>query len=412
MTRRVLVGRFSTEEDVLGAARAARENGFAIVDAYTPYPVHGLDRAMGLRSSRLPWACFVFGLIGVVFAITSQHWAMAHSWPLNVGGKPWNSIPAFIPTTFEVMVLIGGLGVVFAFLLRCRLLPGREAAPLFQGATDDTFVLVLDRPEDIGDEQTARQMFRQFHAVGVVEQQIGAGGAMSRGVVNFFLVLAFVASLGLHALAGRDRTRRNVEYMPDMAYSPAYDSFAPNPSFADGKTLQLPQPGTIARGRLPLHYGPSFEDFLRAGDALHNPFGLPGVAASTVGLAGSPVGQVPLLASSALVPGKTNAFAAADSRTVERGAFVFTNYCQMCHGPAGKGDGPMTQPLVQRGIPAPVSLLADNAVRMKDGEMFHVLTFGQRNMASQAAQLSREDRWKVIVYVRSLQDKARGENRP
>jgi hypothetical protein len=172
MTRRVLVGRFANEEDVLGAAQAAREDGFAIVDAYTPYPVHGLDQAMGLRPSRLPWACFVFGLIGVVFAITSQHWAMAHSWPLNVGGKPWNSIPAFIPTTFEVMVLIGGLGLVFTFLLRCRLLPGREASPLFQGATDDTYVLVLERPEDIGNEQAARQMFRRYHAVDVVDQQM------------------------------------------------------------------------------------------------------------------------------------------------------------------------------------------------------------------------------------------------
>jgi mono/diheme cytochrome c family protein len=194
---------------------------------------------------------------------------------------------------------------------------------------------------------------------------------MGRRVLNFFLFLTFVASLGLHALAGRDFTRRNVEVMPEMAYSPAYDSFAPNPNFPDGKTLQLPEPGTIPRGRLPLHYGASFEDVLRAGDELHNPF-------------------------------------AGDAAARERGAFVYTNYCQMCHGPGGKGDGPM----VQRGIPLPASLLAEQAVQRKDGELFHVLTYGQRNMASQAAQLSREDRWKVILHVRSLQQKAKGEKRP
>jgi mono/diheme cytochrome c family protein len=195
---------------------------------------------------------------------------------------------------------------------------------------------------------------------------------MGRRVLNFLLFVALAGSLGLCWLADRDRTRRNLEVMPEMAYSPAYDTYAPNPSFPDGKTLQLPEPGTIARGRLPLHYGPSFADVLRAGDELHNPF-----------------------------PTK-------DAVARERGAFVYVNYCQMCHGPGGKGDGP----LVQRGIPLPASLLAPQAVQRKDGELFHVLTYGQRNMASQAAQLSREDRWKVILYVRSLQQKAAGEKRP
>jgi mono/diheme cytochrome c family protein len=195
---------------------------------------------------------------------------------------------------------------------------------------------------------------------------------MARRVVNFFLLLAFAGSLGLNWLAGRDLTRRNVEILPDMAYSPAYDSYAPNPNFPDGKTLQLPEPGTIPRGRLPLHYGPSFADFLRAGDELHNPF------------------------------------AGEDAAARERGAFVYTNYCQMCHGPRGEGDGV----LVQHGIPLPASLVAEKVVQSKDGEMFHVLTYGQRNMSSHAAQLSREDRWKVILHVRSLQQKAAGGKRP
>jgi len=169
MTRRVLVGDFATEEDLLGAARAAREHGFRIADAYTPYAVHGLDRAMGLRPSRLPWACLAFGLIGAASALSSQFWAMTTSWPMNVGGKPWNSLPAYVPVTFEVMVLLAGLGVVLALFVRCRLFPGKEAAPLFRGVTDDRFVLVLDRPEDAGDAHAARQLFHEFHAVRVAE---------------------------------------------------------------------------------------------------------------------------------------------------------------------------------------------------------------------------------------------------
>ena len=169
MDRRVLVGSFTTEEDVLGAARAAREHGFRIADAYTPYAVHGLDRAMGLRPSRLPWVCFVCGLLGATSKLAFQFWAMAVDWPVNVGGKPWNSFPAYVPVTFEVMVLLAALGTVLAFLLRCRLLPGKEATPLFPGATDDCFLLALERPEDPADESAARQVFREFHAARVAE---------------------------------------------------------------------------------------------------------------------------------------------------------------------------------------------------------------------------------------------------
>lgn len=168
--RHVFVGSFATEGDVLGAARAAREHGFRITDAYTPYPVHGLDRAMGLRPSRLPWVCFVCALSGAAFKLWFQFWAMAASWPMNVGGKPWNSLPAYVPVTFEVMVLLGGLGLVLAFFLRCRLFPGKEAAPLFRGATDDRFVLVLEHPEEAGDANVARQLFLEFHAVRVAER--------------------------------------------------------------------------------------------------------------------------------------------------------------------------------------------------------------------------------------------------
>jgi mono/diheme cytochrome c family protein len=193
---------------------------------------------------------------------------------------------------------------------------------------------------------------------------------MSRRTVNAVLLLLFLGSLGLHAVVGRDMARRNFEVLPDMAHSPAFGSLAPNPNFADGVTSQPPQPGTIPRGPLPLHYGTSPAEAVRAGAELHNPFG-------------------------------------ADARTVQRGKFVYQNYCLMCHGREGKGDGPVSQ----RGFPLPASLLGPTAVQMKDGQMFHVLTYGQRNMPAHAALLSREDRWKVIVYIRSLQ-KAAGVKRP
>ena len=178
---RVLVASFVREQDVLMATQAARGHGFRIADVYTPYAVHGLDRAMGLRPSRLPWVCFACGLLGVASALAFQFWTMAWNWPVNVGGKPWNSLPAYVPVAFELMVLFAGLGVVLAFLLRCRLLPGKRAAPLYPAvpptegkaglgdATDDRFVLVLEDPAVESDANVARWLLRDCHAVGVEE---------------------------------------------------------------------------------------------------------------------------------------------------------------------------------------------------------------------------------------------------
>lgn len=187
-----------------------------------------------------------------------------------------------------------------------------------------------------------------------------------RALFNIVLFLALGSSAVLNWTLWPDAARPNVEFSPDMAHSPRYAAYAANPNFPDGKTLQAPVPGTIPRGFLPLHYLATPQDALRAGEELTTPV------------------------------------AASDPRVLERGAVVFSNFCQTCHGPAGLGNGPVAQ----RGFPPPPSLRAEKALKMKDGQMFHVLTYGQGNMPSYASQLSRQDRWMVITYVRSLQKPA------
>jgi hypothetical protein len=171
MERRILVGSFAREEDVLAAVQTARANGFRIADVYTPYAVHGLDQAMGLRPSRLPWVCFLCAFSGAAFKLWFQFWAMTWSWPVNVGGKPWNSLPGYVPVTFEVMVLLAGLGVVLAFLIRSWLFLGKEPAPLFRGVTDNLFVLALETTGAAFNASVARQLLLDFHAVRVEEGQ-------------------------------------------------------------------------------------------------------------------------------------------------------------------------------------------------------------------------------------------------
>ncbi len=144
MRPRTLVATFRTGESLLEAARAARGQGWRIRDAYTPYHVHGLDEVMGLGRSRLPAVCLVCGATGVGLALWFQWWASARDWPLNVGGRPWNSLPAFVPVAFEAMVLLGALGLVAAWLLVSRLYPGKAPVPHLPKTSDDAFALVVE----------------------------------------------------------------------------------------------------------------------------------------------------------------------------------------------------------------------------------------------------------------------------
>jgi hypothetical protein len=168
---RFIVACFAREEDVLAATQSAKEKGMHIVDVYTPYAVHGLDHAMGLGPSRLGWLCCAFGFLGVVFAFAFQFWTMSVNWPVNVGGKPWNSLPAFVPVAFEVMVLLGGLGVVLAFLIICRLYPGKQPHARIPDATNDSFVLVVEGSDYHAEAGAARSLFQRFNAVYVEEEE-------------------------------------------------------------------------------------------------------------------------------------------------------------------------------------------------------------------------------------------------
>jgi len=184
-----------------------------------------------------------------------------------------------------------------------------------------------------------------------------------RSLLNGFLLLAVLASVAASWLLSSDPTKPNFEFLPQMAHSPRYNSFAPNPIFGDGSTLQRPDPGTIPRGYVPLHYAATQQDAVRAGEELKSPL------------------------------------EADNVRARQRGEFVFANFCAVCHGAGGAGNGTVPQ----RGYPAPPSLLLEHAIKMKDGQMFHLFSYGQNNMPSYASQLSREDRWNVILYLRAMQ---------
>jgi cbb3-type cytochrome c oxidase subunit III len=221
------------------------------------------------------------------------------------------------------------------------------------------------------------------------------------GKLNLLLGAGIVVCLGLAFLVRRDYSEPNYELVPErqMGRSPAFGAYAPNPNFPHGLTLRQPPAHTIARGTQLFPYDSS---------------PLPALGASTVGLMGSVLGEGPLIGAWALIAERADAslpkLAGAELKNPlsvghphaqEHGALLYATYCQVCHGTTGKGDGIVSE----RGVKPVLSFLAPQAEQMKDGAMFHIITYGKGNMPSHAAQLSPTDRWSAILHIRVLQNR-------
>lgn len=180
---------------------------------------------------------------------------------------------------------------------------------------------------------------------------------------NIFLAVLLVLIGAATWSLQRAPARPNSVFLPEMYFSIPFDPQSSNPNFQDGATDRLPVKGTIPRGYLPLPYGSSESDAIRAGNELRNPFSPDSVA------------------------------------DMERGTEVFRIYCRPCHGASGAGDGAVTR----YGFPPPPAFTSAPIVAQKDGQLFHTITYGKRNMPSLASQVPMKDRWKAILHVRSLQ---------
>jgi mono/diheme cytochrome c family protein len=158
-----------------------------------------------------------------------------------------------------------------------------------------------------------------------------------------------------------DRTSPGRTYMPDMAEPVSYDAYAPNPVTRSHQTLLRPVAGTVPRGFHPLHFAANAEGAEQAGRELRNPL-------------------------------------AATPQNLARGERVYQTFCRVCHGAAGRGDGPII-PL----FPSPPDYLSVRLRGLPEGQIFHTITYGTALMPSYASQILPEDRWRAVLYVRHLQ---------
>jgi len=135
---------FDDEVPLLQAVRKLIEKKETILDVMTPFPVHGLDKTLSMKRSRIPLVGFIFGALGAILGFGFQAWVFTVSYPLVIGGKPFFAVPSFIPVTFECTVLFAAIAMVTAMLIKSKLKPDKSFVAFDERISDDVFVILID----------------------------------------------------------------------------------------------------------------------------------------------------------------------------------------------------------------------------------------------------------------------------
>ena len=167
-----LLAEFERPEDLLAATRRAREAGYRSMDAYTPIPIHGLSESLGKTTTRLPWLTLMGGVIGAFSGYLLQYYVSVIAYPLNVGGRPLHSWPAFVPIIFELTILGAALFSVLGMLALNGLpMPYHPLfnIPEFKLASRNRFFLCIEQSDPAFDQERTRQFLEQLVPRSVLE---------------------------------------------------------------------------------------------------------------------------------------------------------------------------------------------------------------------------------------------------
>lgn len=167
-----LVGIFDDEDVLVHSVEHIRHEGVKIHEVFTPFAVHGLDRALGFPRSRIDIVAFLFGSLGFSCAIALIFLTMGFDWPMNIGGKPNAAVPIFVPITFECTVLFTAFGMTGTFLLISKLIPGLTPTMFDPRSTDDKFVVAIDLSKNHLPQATIEQLLKTNHASEVFVKEI------------------------------------------------------------------------------------------------------------------------------------------------------------------------------------------------------------------------------------------------
>ena len=354
---------FDSPDAVLHAAEKTGNAGYTKFDVHTPYPVHGMDGAMKLKTSKIGLFAFAFGLLGAVCAVLFISWVTIKDYPLVIGGKPFWSWPAFVPVSFEVTVLATSVLSTLAMIVLYFKFPNNahplHDTPYMKSVSSNRFGIAVQADDPKFDENRVTEFFRSLGSREIAPVYFISAEQDTPLFDPKFLGVLLV--IGLTVSAATYFTLNKILYLPPfdwMMVQPKLKAQQPDSFFRDGIGMRPPVEGTVARGYMPYPFKGKPEE---AGKYLIDP----------------------------LLPTKN---------VLDRGQEKFLTYCSPCHGNFARGDSRL-----QGQFPNPPTLLSEKLRSWPDGSIYHVITEGQNVMPGYASQISRDDRWAIIQYIRTLQ---------
>ncbi len=380
-----LLAEFESPGALKAAAVKIRDAGFKNWDCHSPFPVHGLDPAMGIKMTILPLLVFGAGITGCALGIILQWGMNAFDWPWIIAGKPYFSLPAQIPIAFELTVLLSAFATFFG-MWGLNQLP-KVWHPLFGNdrfmkASDDGFFVAIDAIDPKFSETETKALLLEAGAIHVEACRYVTSNEhrqLPKEVTAFILITAL---LGLVPFAFIYKARLSksssphFHVVPNMDFQPkfgAQDTGSGLPAvFEKGQTGRVAPNGTVARGEL------------RADNHLHR----------------------------GIVDGKwaqkfPPSIEISDS-SMERGKRQFEIYCRPCHGDDGQGNGMIhvrasAVGAQKTGWNQPTNINEADKITQPHGQLYNTITYGIRTMQGYGSQISVEDRWHIVLYLRALQ---------
>ncbi len=378
-----VLAEYDTPGELIEAARRVRDAGYTEFDCYSPFPVHGIDEAMGIKRTILPLLIFGGGFAGTIGGLLLQWWCNAYNWPWNIAGKPTWSIPANIPIAFETTILLSVFTAFFGMWILNKL--PQVWHPFFRNerftrVTDDAFLLGIEAQDKRFDIEGTTKLLKDAGAIALEPCYLDPDPA-SRQMpkwITAFIVASTAFALIPFAIAAKARNSHSSEphihIFPDMDFQPKYKSDTAMDLFADGRSNRGELAGTVARGSL------------NGDDTFYR-----GLEVSGDG------------------PHWTTSFPKqleVNDALIKRGQGRFNIYCAPCHGADGRGMGMIPLRVQQGGGAWQARNLVEAggaAVLMPNGQLFNTISNGYNTMMGYAAQIPHADRWAIVLYVRALQ---------
>ena len=422
---------FADAQQLLDAAKKTNAAGLKDLDAFSPYPIHGLDAAVGMRRTRLPWLVLGAGLSGTIIAILLQWWTNAVDYPFLISGKPLFSLPANIPVAFELTILLAAFAAFFGMLAfngLPRLRNPLFRQPEFRRVTDDAFFLYIPRQTACDTSEQLTKLLDATEVQGVHEIHEDEPAGPLPTVVKYGLIilgtLAMVPPLMVLKAMNEHSEEPRVHIVPNMDFQPQDKPQNPSPFFSDGRAARPQVEGTVAWGDL--EEDDAYYRGIRPGGEQPVPArpasfegGAAEEKASDESAAGSAASddKAPAAPPQQAEPGAnpmeepepdwvTQFPLPVTSELMERGRQRYNIYCAVCHGLAGDGDGLVARramELQQSTWVPPTSLHSPPVREQPVGKLFNTVTNGIRKMPGYASQITTEDRWAIVLYVRALQ---------